>query len=79
MRGLSSTIKRYARVHTIMAQEKKPKTWKDKAISFGFEDLEGAYAPHDDAIVITATINSDMVKRVLFDNGSASDYYTMTP
>ena len=60
-----------------MAQEKKPKTWKDEAISFSLEDLEEVHTPHDDAIVITATIYNHMVKRVLFENGSASDvlYY----
>ena len=60
-----------------MAQDKKPKTWNDEAISFGIEDLEGIHTPHDDAIVITTTIYNHVVKRVLFDNGHTSDvlYY----
>ena len=41
------------------------------------ENLERIHTPYDDAIVITATIYNHVVKRVLFDNGSASDvlYY----
>ena len=44
---------------------------------FSSEDLEGVHAPHDDAIVITAIIYNHVVKRFLFDNGSASNvlYY----
>ena len=55
----------------------KLRTWKDEAISFSAKDLEGVHTPHDDAIVITVTIYNHVVKRVLFDNGSASDvlYY----
>ena len=56
-----------------MAQEKKPRTWKNEAISFGVEDLEGIHTLHDDAIVITTTIYNHAVKRVFFDNGNASD------
>ena len=63
-----------------MSQEKKPRTWKDEAISFGMEDLKGVHTPHDDAIVITATIYNHVVKRILFDNGSAKAMcYTMMP
>ena len=60
-----------------MAQEKKPRTWKDEVIYFSLEDLEWVHTPYDDAIMITATIYNHVVKRVLFDNGSASDvlYY----
>ena len=60
-----------------MVQEKKPRTWKDEAISFNLEDLEGVHTPHDDEIVITTTIYNHVVKKVLFNNGSASDvlYY----
>ena len=41
------------------------------------EDLEGVHTPHDVAIVITTTIYNHVVKKVLFDNGSANDvlYY----
>ena len=46
----SSARKRYAKVHTIMTQEKKPRTWKDEAISFRSKDLEGVHTPHDGTI-----------------------------
>ena len=60
-----------------MTHEKKPRTWKDEAISFGLKNLEGVHTPYDDTIVITATIYNHVVKRVLFDNGCANDvlYY----
>ena len=60
-----------------MAQEKKPMTWKDEAISFGSKDLEGVHILHDDMIMITTTIYNHMVKRVLFNNCSVNDalYY----
>ena len=76
-RPSSSKRKRYAKVHTIMAQKKKPRTWKDEAIFFNSKDLEGVHTPNDDAIVVTATIYNHVAKRVLFDNGSANDvlYY----
>ena len=56
-----------------MAQEKKPKTWRDEAISFGYKELEGIHTLYDDTIVIIATVYNHMVKKVLFDNGSVSD------
>ena len=60
-----------------MAQEKKPRTWKDEAISFSSKDLEGVHTPYDDMIVITAIVYNHVVKRVIFDISSASDvlYY----
>ena len=41
------------------------------------EDLERVHTPYGNAIMITAIIYKHMVKRVLFDDGSASDilYY----
>ena len=60
-----------------MTHEKKPRTWKDKARFFGSKVLEGVHTPHDDTIVIIATIYNHVVKRVLFNNGNANDvlYY----
>ena len=60
-----------------MAQKKKPRTRKDEAISFSSKDLEGVHTLNDEAIMITSTIYNHVVKRVLLDNGSASDvlYY----
>ena len=60
-----------------MAQEKKTRTWKDEAISFSSKNLEEVYTPYEDAIVIIAIIYNHVVKRVFFNNGSASDvlYY----
>lgn len=41
------------------------------SISFGPEDLEGVVAPHDDALVIRATIANYDVARVFIDTGSS--------
>ena len=59
--------------------KKKPRTWKDEAISFSLEDLEGVHTLHDDAIVIIATIYNHVLKRVLFNNGMQVMFCTMTP
>ncbi|XP_074559159.1 uncharacterized protein LOC141815103 [Curcuma longa] len=40
-------------------------------IGFGPQDLEGVETPHDDALVITATIANYDVSRVLVDTGSS--------
>ena len=36
-------------------------------IAFYDDDLEGTIQPHDDALVVTARINSFIVKRVMVD------------
>ncbi|OMO62054.1 Retrotransposon gag protein [Corchorus capsularis] len=75
-RGASTSAKKKVNPGAIMAigsTAKKPKSWKDKPISFSTEDLEGIEFPHDDAIVISAVVYNHIVKRIYFDNGSASD------
>ncbi|OMO90118.1 S-locus glycoprotein [Corchorus olitorius] len=74
----TSARKKHAkRLNIIASTEKRPMTWKDEPISFGPEDFEGIQTPHDDAIIISATVYNHTVRRILFDNGSASDvlYY----
>ncbi|XP_073308369.1 uncharacterized protein [Primulina huaijiensis] len=44
---------------------------QDPVISFGPEDLRGIVAPHNDALVVTATIANYDVARIFIDNGSS--------
>ncbi|XP_073270443.1 uncharacterized protein [Primulina huaijiensis] len=44
---------------------------QDLIISFGSEDLRGIVAPHNDALVVMATIASYDVARIFIDNGSS--------
>lgn len=44
-----------------------------QVITFGEEDLEGVYLPHDDALVITALVANREVHMILVDNGSSTD------
>ncbi|KAJ3688389.1 hypothetical protein LUZ61_017553 [Rhynchospora tenuis] len=42
-------------------------------ITFGPEDYEGVYLPHDDAIVLMLRVNGTRVGRILIDTGSSAD------
>ena len=42
-------------------------------IEFEDEDLEGTTKPHDDTLVVTASINGFIMKRVLVDQGSRAE------
>ena len=42
-------------------------------IEFEDEDLEGITKPHDDTLVVTASINGFIMKRVLVDQGSRAE------
>ncbi|XP_073018829.1 uncharacterized protein [Primulina eburnea] len=44
---------------------------QDPVISFGPEDLQGIIAPHNDALVVTATIADYDVEVIFIDNGSS--------
>ncbi|XP_073314713.1 uncharacterized protein [Primulina huaijiensis] len=44
---------------------------QDPVISFGSDDLRGVVAPHNDALVVTATVASYDVARIFIDNGSS--------
>ncbi|XP_073275381.1 uncharacterized protein [Primulina huaijiensis] len=44
---------------------------QDPVISFGPKDLRGIVAPHNDALVVTATIANYDVVRIFIDNGSS--------
>ncbi|XP_073041815.1 uncharacterized protein [Primulina eburnea] len=44
---------------------------KDPVISFGVEDLRGVVTPHNDALVVTATVSIYDVARIFIDNGSS--------
>ena len=41
------------------------------AITFTDEDVQGIQTPHDDAVVVSATIANYDVKRIFVDNGSS--------
>ncbi|XP_073016563.1 uncharacterized protein [Primulina eburnea] len=43
---------------------------QDPVISFGPDDLRGVVAPHNDALVVTATVANYDVARIFIDNGS---------
>ena len=42
-------------------------------ITFTNEDLKGLYLPHDDTLVMFATMTNFNVQRILIDNGSFAD------
>ncbi|XP_075474704.1 uncharacterized protein LOC142505554 [Primulina tabacum] len=44
---------------------------QDPVISFGPDDLRGIVAPHNDALVVTATVANYDVARIFIDNGSS--------
>ncbi|XP_073033128.1 uncharacterized protein [Primulina eburnea] len=44
---------------------------QDPIIGFGPEDLRGVVTPHNDALVVTATIANYDVARIFIDNGSS--------
>ncbi|XP_073271473.1 uncharacterized protein [Primulina huaijiensis] len=44
---------------------------QDPALSFGPEDLRGVVTPHNNALVVTATIANYDVARIFIDNGSS--------
>ncbi|XP_073037441.1 uncharacterized protein [Primulina eburnea] len=44
---------------------------QDPVISFGPDDLRGIVAPHNDALVVTATVANYNVTRIFIDNGSS--------
>ncbi|XP_075479435.1 uncharacterized protein LOC142520319 [Primulina tabacum] len=44
---------------------------QDPVISFGPEDLRRIVAPHNDALVVTATIANYDMARIFIDNGSS--------
>ncbi|XP_073314718.1 uncharacterized protein [Primulina huaijiensis] len=44
---------------------------QDPVISFGPEDLRGVVTPHNDALVVTATVANYDVARIFIDNGSS--------
>lgn len=48
---------------------------EDPIISFIPEDLEGVATPHDNALVIRATISNYYVARVFIDSGSSVNIF----
>ena len=49
------------------------KRWKSDSITFIDEDVGGIQTSHDDAMVISLTIDNYEVKHVLVDNESSAD------
>jgi hypothetical protein len=41
-------------------------------ISFSNEDANGVSMPHDDALVVTMTVATHAIHRILVDNGSSA-------
>ncbi|XP_065623455.1 uncharacterized protein LOC136064916 [Quercus suber] len=52
--------------------EKKVKHARE-ILAFDEDDLEGTIQPHDDTLVVTARVNSFLVKRVMIDQGSGAN------
>ncbi|XP_075500196.1 uncharacterized protein LOC142538781 [Primulina tabacum] len=48
---------------------------QDPVISFGPDDLRGIVAPHNDALVVTATVANYDVARIFIDNGSSVNIF----
>ncbi|XP_075500197.1 uncharacterized protein LOC142538782 [Primulina tabacum] len=48
---------------------------QDPVISFGPDDLRGIVAPHNDALVVTATVANYVVARIFIDNGSSVNIF----
>ncbi|XP_022860192.1 uncharacterized protein LOC111380787 [Olea europaea var. sylvestris] len=69
-RDTNSGRKQYARQHAHTSKESHD-TLKD--ITFGARDLEGVSYPHDDALVVFVIVANFEVKRILVDNGSATN------
>ena len=62
---------RSAEMGEIQTVSKLPRL--DTTIIFSYSDLEGCQHPHDDPLVIRATMANKTVHRVLIDNGSSAD------
>ena len=45
----------------------------DTSITFSDSDMDGCQHPHDEPLVIRATVANKTVHRVLIDNGSSAD------
>ena len=50
-----------------------PPRYAEIPISFSPEDAQGVYFPHQDPLVISASIVDFEVRRVLIDGGSSAD------
>ncbi|KAL0378308.1 UNVERIFIED_CONTAM: hypothetical protein Sradi_3136300 [Sesamum radiatum] len=50
----------------------------EEEITFSPSDLERGLPPHNDALVISATVSNFWVKKVLVDTGSAADILFFT-
>ncbi|XP_022846481.1 uncharacterized protein LOC111369263 [Olea europaea var. sylvestris] len=66
----SSGRKQYAHQHAHTPRESRDEV---KYITFGARDLEGISHPDDDALVVFAVVANFEVRRILVDNGSASN------
>ncbi|XP_020262776.1 uncharacterized protein LOC109838768 [Asparagus officinalis] len=64
--------KKYAR-RMLQVDHDPKKTMIGELVSFSDEDLRGVETPHDDPLVITATINGYQVKRIMVNTGSSVD------
>ena len=53
--------------------EPTKKSRPDDAITFTEEDVRGLQTPHDDAVVVSATIANYDVKRIFVDNESSTN------
>ncbi|KAI3458805.1 hypothetical protein Pfo_015468 [Paulownia fortunei] len=65
--------KTYARSTPRGSKEKVYKINKVPVIQFGPHDMKGLQAPHNDALVITATVANFDVARIMVDTGSSVD------
>ncbi|XP_022892021.1 uncharacterized protein LOC111406891 [Olea europaea var. sylvestris] len=66
----NSGRKQYACQHAHTPRESHDEV---KEITFGARDLKGVSYAHDDALVVSAIVANFQVKRILIDNGSATN------
>ena len=72
--GASNNSKKLYAREVCRIETKRPERNPTPVISFSDEDYpEGILEPHQDALVITTKVGTNVVKKILVDNGSSVD------